>query len=578
MTTEHHSRGWSWRASGATVPVAALLIVSVILPLVVSVVAGSLELPRNDDWSYRHIALDLARTGSFSLDGISETMIIGQILFTQPFLWLSGSQPSAFVVAGVIFAVAGALSAFAMARSLLTTREAALAAASLALFPGYLAYATSYMSDVPALALQFSCLAVGMFAIRDERQRIRWLVVSGAIGIAAFSIREFSIAAPASILLAAVLVDPRRWRVWALAVAVAAICVAIHLWRGSLPGQLPAIAAGYGSFSGATQAFSSVALVLAPFALLGARAWRPHLRRLDMIVGLAIGAGLAGGRLIQWAREGTVPPVTLNNMASQFGVPARDYLVGGRPLLFDEPAWTVLNIVALVGTVVVLTIGAGIIGAVLRANGTSLRTLIRAFGSPAGSLVLFVLAMTFGLVLFGLSRPLFDRYFWPVVPPAAVLLLYVPRRVSNLEPDPGTPRSSVALKAVGSGIPRRPRRHIDDLSRQLARLRCGALVSRRASRGVGRGSGSGRRRLRVGRFACHDARQPHDPDIDGHVLPKLVAVVLAMWRRQFGTDGPAWMVVDRDDDLRPQPARRPVGDAVPVPGRLARLPVAAAIR
>ena len=121
---------------------AALVLLAVVLPLVVSAVAGALEIPRNDDWSYRRIAIDMAKTGRFALDGMSTTIIVGQTLFTQPFLWLSGLQPWAFTVVGVSFAVGGIVSAYALARQLLPTRDAALAAALLALFPGYLAYAS----------------------------------------------------------------------------------------------------------------------------------------------------------------------------------------------------------------------------------------------------------------------------------------------------------------------------------------------------------------------------------------------------------------------------------------------------
>src|SRR6188768_4590380 len=84
--------------------IVGLLLVGVILPVVVGAMAGSLEIPRNDDWSYRRISLDLARTGRLELDGASQAMIVGQILLAQPFLWLSGLQPWGFAAAGIVFA------------------------------------------------------------------------------------------------------------------------------------------------------------------------------------------------------------------------------------------------------------------------------------------------------------------------------------------------------------------------------------------------------------------------------------------------------------------------------------------
>lgn len=430
--------------------IAGLLLLGVVLPLVVSAVAGSLEIARNDDWSYRRIAVELARTGRFALDGISETMIIGQILFTQPFLWLSGNQPWAFAAAGVVFAAAGVLSAFALARSFLPARDAAIAAALLALFPGYLAYSTSFMSDVPALAAQFLCLALGAIAVRRRPVHVGWLLAAAAMGLFAFSVREFAVAAPASVFLAAIVAEPRRGRTWVVAIAVAAGCVLIHFWRATLPGQLPAVGAGYGIFSASTQAFSSVAFVIAPAALLAAIRWREHLRRFDLLIGLEIGAVLVIARILQWAREGAMPQIILNNLASEWGVPASDYLPGGRPLLFTDPVYALINGLALVASVVVLIVGAGIAGAHVRRCGRSLRCLVGRFGSPPGIVVLFAMAVFGGLVAFGLSRPIFDRYFWPVVPPLAALFLYLPKDLSGTAPM--RPRRTLDIGLAGSAV------------------------------------------------------------------------------------------------------------------------------
>ena len=250
--------------------VAGLLLLAVLFPLLVSASAGTLEIARNDDWLYRRIAVDLARTGRLALGGMSSTMIVGQILFAQPFLWLSGLQPWAFTAAGVVFAVGGILSAYALARQLLPARRAVLAATLLTLFPGYLAYATSFMSDVPALAAQFLCLALGARAVRYRPVHVGWLVASTTIGLFAFSIREFALAAPAGVMVAAVVADHGRSRTWAFAIAVAAGCVAIFVWKSTLAGQLPPLLFPHESFTESTQALSTLAFVIAPAALVGA--------------------------------------------------------------------------------------------------------------------------------------------------------------------------------------------------------------------------------------------------------------------------------------------------------------------
>ncbi len=420
---DHRRPGW---LDPDLVWIGALILLAVAVPLIVGAAAGTLEIPRNDDWSYRHIALGLAQTGRFALDGISETMIIGQVLFIQPLLWLSGLQPWAFTAAGVIFATGGIVGAFWLARRLLPAREAAFAAALLALVPGYLAYATSFMSDVPALAAQFICLALGAIAIQRRPASTTWLVAAGVMGVVAFSVREFAIAAPASVCLAAIAMEPRRLRSWLIAAIVAAACVLLHVWHAHLPGQLPPVGAGYGAFSASTQAFSSVAFAVAPAALLGASRWRHQLHRFDLFAGLLVGGILVMARATQWIRDGSIPPMILDNLASQWGVPSKTYLVGGRPLLFTDDVWAAVYLVALAASVIVLTVGAGIIGAHLRRLGRSRSTLVSRLGSPAGILFLFVASVAAGLVVFGLTRPVFDRYLWPMVPTLAALFLYVP--------------------------------------------------------------------------------------------------------------------------------------------------------
>ena len=549
-------------------PVAGLLLLGVGLPLLIGVIAGSLEIPRNDDWSYRRIALDLARTGRFALDGISETMIIGQILITQPLLWLSGLQPWAFTVAGVFFAAAGILSAYALARCLLPAGYAALAAALLAIFPGYLAYATSYMSDVPALAAQFICLALGMTAVRHRPVRTRWLLASAAVGIFAFSIREFAVAAPASVMFAAILVQRRRMSTWILTIAVAACCVAVHLWRASVPGQLPPVVGSYGSFSQSTQALSIIALVLAPAALIGALRWYPHWRRIDVLIGVELGGILVGARLLQWVTEHSMPPILLDNLASQWGVPTHNLLVGDRPLLFPDAVWTAVNLLALVASVIILGACTGIAGAHLRRISRSPNVLLDRLGSRAGVLVIYACAMTAGLVVFALWRPIFDRYYWPLVPPVATLLLFLPGDLAaRHQSRPFRPAtrlltgSAVAMTVVLAtmSIVYTLNGNADDVARWRAGERLVALGISADQIHARAMSGSATTR--------HGPLIEHGPCRTGSALRIPVAFVPTLWARECGYERSTWRRARRDLGVRAEPHQRSAWDPLPLSGR-----------
>ncbi len=388
--------------------------------------AGSLEIPRNDDWSYRRIALELARSGRLTLDGASQTMIVGQILFVQPFLWLSALEPWAFGAAGIIFAIGAMVSAYVMVRQVLPARLAAIPVLLLVLFPGYLAYATSFMSDVPALAAAFACLALGAMALQRRPVPTSLLVAAVIVGFFAFSIRDFAVAAPMSVVLAALCAEPHRRRHWAIALLIAAACIGLYLWRSTLSGQLGDVTPPRFSATNLIYALSSVALVMTPVAILAAARWRHHWHRFDVIAGVEVGLLIVLLRAIQWFVMGRMPPIFLVDLASPAGVPASGYVVGGRPLLFPEPVWMAVNLIALGATVLFLAVGAGIAGHYLRGPRMTLRGRIKALGSAQGVLLLFIVVTAGGLALFAFRYNFYDRYLWTIIPPLAALILYLP--------------------------------------------------------------------------------------------------------------------------------------------------------
>jgi hypothetical protein len=403
--------------------VAGLLALGVGLPLVMGFIAGSIDIPRNDDWVYRRIALELAQTGVLALHSVT-TMMVGQIVVAQPFLWLSGLQPWGFTAAGIIFAAAAVLCAYILARQYLPPLRAAVATSLLLLFPAYLAYATSFMTDVPAAAAQFACLALGAIALRRRPVSSRWLLAAVIVGCVAISIREFTVAAPASVVVCAICAEPRRWRHCGLGLTVAICFGLLYLLKATLPGQDLDARSGIGGFSQSLDALSSLSLVLLPAALIGGMRWHREWKRIDLAVGAELGIGIVGLRVVQGLQDRAMPQVIMENLASRWGAPAPAYLTGGRPLLFGDGLWTLIGIGALIATVVVLSIGTGIAGVHLRRSRGSVNTLIGRLGSPPGLLVLFATAVVVGLALYGLKFPLFDRYYWPLVPVAATLFLY----------------------------------------------------------------------------------------------------------------------------------------------------------
>jgi hypothetical protein len=431
------------------------LLLGVILPVVVGAIAGSLEIPRNDDWSYRRISLDLARTGRLELDGASQAMIVGQILLAQPFLWLSGLQPWGFAAAGIVFATGAIVSAYVLARQILPPRLAVIPVLLLALFPGYLAYATSFMSDVPALVAEFVCLILGGRAVARRPVSTRWLVAAVAVGFFAFSIRDFAVAAGASVIVAALCAEPRRWRHWAVAIAYAAACLALYLWRATLSGQLGEVAPVEDAPGGVMLAAASLAFVCAPAAIVAAIRWHRHLRGVDVVVGVLAGWLLVDIHVFEWMTQGKLPTIFLGNLSSQYGVPSWGLMLGGRPMVIDHPLWLAINVGALAACLITLGVGTGIAGAHLRRHMSSVGEFVQRFGSPQGVLLLFSASSVLGLAIYGLRFNLFDRYLWAIVPVVATLLLYVPSDLAEREPASTRQRrvwASAGVAALGIGI------------------------------------------------------------------------------------------------------------------------------
>jgi hypothetical protein len=413
----------------------ALLVVAVVVPVAVGAWAGILDIPRNDDWSYREIAGTLYRTGRLGLDNAAETALVGQLFLVQPFLWLSGGQAWAFWVAGATFDAVAVISGYLLARRLLPRPHATLAVALLVLFPGYLAYATSFMTDVPTIAAEFVCLGLGMVAVERRPVSSRWLVAALVAGCVAFSIRQFALAAPAAVMLAALLAEPRRLRHWLILSAVVAVCIVFARWRSSLTGQLGDVSAQPGASGRILTSVATVSLVLLPAAIVARSLWRRHWRRIDLLIGLEVGALIAATLVVMTVVAQIVSAILLEDLISQWGSPSRFYLTGGRPVLLADPLWAAVNLLALVAIVFVLGTGGAILGTHVRRGLAAARTLPARLGSPAGLLALFVAATVAGLVAFGLRWSIYDRYLWVLIPPMATLLMYLPEDLAGTEPE-----------------------------------------------------------------------------------------------------------------------------------------------
>ena len=370
--------------------------------------------------------------------------LVGQLVATLPFLWVSGGSAWAFAATGGIFAVAAIVAGYSLARRLLSPGWAGFAVLLAVLVPGFMVYTTAYMTEVPAFAMEMSCLAIGAAAIHrsPEEHRWRWLAVSLAVGCYAFSIREYAIAAPIAVLVAAGASDRQRRRLpYAIAlVALVVACAAIYAYTSNLPGQESPVwkAPTPETTRRVLDAVAMLSLALAPALVVGVVNWVPHWWRSGDRIGVIVGAliGAATATMIYADQiairiggdPGTAPDLFVGNVFASHGSLDVNLFAGNRPLLYVPPTWDLLNDLALVTTFAAFAfLGAAIVAErrrLLRA--IDIRSVPTPLGSVAGMVAAFIVVFATGTIVVGLTVILFDRYTWPLALPLAILLLVGP--------------------------------------------------------------------------------------------------------------------------------------------------------
>ena len=399
--------------------IAALAVAGVGIPLWLAAAAGAIGVPSNDDWVYMRAAGSLFRTGSIDMPGHTAASI-GQIVMVQPLLWLSGGGLWAFTAFGLIMTLIGIVSTYFLARRFVGTGSAVMVVLLLVAFPGFGREAASFMTDVPAYALTVLCLLLGTVWLQGEGGRVT-LVASIAAGILAVSIREFAFAAPAAVLVAGWARNRAGERLWLAAMSgiLVAGVACVLIIADSLPGHgAPAAPAAPKLlqliFLG--PAFSTLAAVLLPAAALAIGRGMASLRSQQII--LAAGLVLLFNFLPRGPLVGNI--WMTNGLAGDF------LLSGTRDPVIGSIAWTLSGQLALFAAIVfaslALSWGRRNLAGVSSLS-TAMGPAIRIGRSRDAPILIFLVAYATELVVFVSVTGMFDRYLYPMVAVAAILLL-----------------------------------------------------------------------------------------------------------------------------------------------------------
>jgi len=394
------------------------------IPFWLSAAAGAIGVPSNDDWVYMRAAVSLFRTGSVDMPGHTAASI-GQLVMVQPLLWLSGGNPWAFTAFGLVMALIGVTSTYLLARRFVGTGSAVVVVLLVVAFPGFVRETASFMTDVPAYALAVLCLLLGTRWLQGEGRRVT-LVSSLGAGLLAVSIREFAIAAPVAILVAAWArnrADERVWLAGASGIFAAGVaCVLIV--AASMPGRAAPVTGNIGQLIVLGPAFATLAAVLLPAAALGMGRRMATFRPEHII----LGAGLVCLVVILPNRP------LIGNLWTPNGLAGNDLLSGTRDPVIGAPAWALSEQLALFAAILVAALalrwGQRNLARVSSLS-TAIALPIRIARSREAPLVLFLVAYAGALTVFtSMSYPL-DRYLYPMVPAAAILLLRGPAQPSR---------------------------------------------------------------------------------------------------------------------------------------------------
>lgn len=404
------------------VVIGVLSLIGVGLPLWLAAAAGAIGIPTVDDWVYTQGADSLFRSGIVSLPGHT-TAAIGQLLLVQPLLWLSKGEPWAYTAFGLVMLGVAITFTYLLARRFLERPAATFTVGLLLSFPGLARQGASFMTDVPAFGLAVMCLWLGTKWLHGQGGRAV-LVSSIGIGILGLSIREFAAAAPLAVVVTAWIRGTPRDRPWltGLLVVVLAAIASVLALAGGLNRFVPGPPRGSLILSVAIigGAFATISAVLLPVVILATRSRIRGMTTRDFLT------ASAAGLLVVLSPTG----VLIGNYWTVNGIGTDLLLAGVRDDVFAGRIWALSEQLAILSTVLVVAIVLGLAARVavgVRGSGASPARTVTNFLSWHAPLPLFLVLYGMELVAYTPFGPVLDRYLFPIVPVAAILLL----RVSN---------------------------------------------------------------------------------------------------------------------------------------------------
>jgi hypothetical protein len=382
--------------------------------------SGAAGLPRGDDWAYSRAAFELARTGHVHLAGWGLMTLVGQLLWAGAWVRFLGAHVWVLDLSTTALLVAGVVAGHALARRVAGSRDAVAVVGGLLAAPGLIRDGAAFRTDVPALALGTVSLLMGVGAADMASGRRRRAAELGcvAFGLFAFAIRQTALAAPAAVLVVRLLDRRSRRTAVVDGVVLTACCLFLWSWRSGLadaqrPDGTPPL---FVIVELLTASCFSFALLLLPVLAWTAPRWlRPRSVR-ARLTGAGIGLAAAGYPVVEarWSWSGR-PVWLIGDYLDRTGIGGDKLALGRRSAVIPAPAWFALNAVA---------VACGIVLCALAVESLAVRRRAAAAPTMASRIFAVHLILIFsGLIAAAVTDGnLYDRYLWPAILPASLLL------------------------------------------------------------------------------------------------------------------------------------------------------------
>jgi hypothetical protein len=391
----------------------------------------ALGIPRSDDWSYLLTLFRFLDHGRLGFNNWVSMTLVGQLALAAPVAVVSGNSITAVHVFDALLGYAG-LVALVLCVPAPRRGGALLLAVTIGAGPLWAPLAPTFMTDIPAFAVQCMFLALAFAVLRAPTVSPSRYAVALAVGFVAIAIRQYEAIPVIAVAVVAIFRTARsgdRARLGAVLAWTAAATVAtaaLFAWWLSLPdslslapspvtsGVVANLAVRLGGFVRLTGLLLLPVIVLARPRRTTLEAWRTH-----PLLTMVVGAGTALWMAASYARVPEVPFV--GNYVDRFGVLSRDVITGPRVDVMPSALFTLLAVAGSIAAVVLAVAGVPC----LVTLGRRLRTRDLDGGDPVvGVLVLTLVGFTvaYGFAI-ATELPVFDRYALPVVPVVGLLLL-----------------------------------------------------------------------------------------------------------------------------------------------------------